>query len=127
MTQIYLAAHRVLKDSSRHQNPLLEPVVYITNVSLNPVIYHLEPHVITGPTSVNGLLPALPRCQFTSTLWMLACWKSSLGHVRSQGLPRCRCQALQSALLSGLGMDGGGDDRPARLNETRGMIDGRSG
>lgn len=93
----FILSATALKDSSRHQNPLLEPVVWITNVSLNSVIYHLEPHLITRPASVKALFPLLPRCQFTSTLWMLVCWKSSPGQVRSQGLPWCRCQALQSA------------------------------
>lgn len=95
----FILSGTALKDFSRHQNPLLEPVVWITNVSLNSVIYHLEPHLITRPASVNGLFPPLPRCQFTSTLWMLVCWKSSLGQLRSQGLPWCRCQALQSAVV----------------------------
>lgn len=112
-----------LEDSFSHQNKQLEPVVWITNVSLNPVIYHLEPPLITRPASRNGLFP---RCQFTSALCMLTHWKSSLGHVRSQGLPRRRCQALQSDRLVRYGRWGGGDDGPAALNGTEGMIDGCS-
>lgn len=106
-----------LEDSTGHQNPLREPVVYFTNVSLNSVIYHLEPRLIIRPASVNGLFTVFPRCQFMSTLWMLDCWKPSLGQVRSLCSPLCAHCLI-------LGMGGGGDDRPVGLDGTEEMIDG---
>ncbi len=86
----------------------------------------LEPRLITRPAAVNWSSPMPPRYQFTSTLWMLVCWKSSLGRDRSQGLPKWRCQALWSApCLISVWAVGVMIEQQGSM-ETEGMIDGRS-
>lgn len=56
----------------------------------------------------------------------LAFWKSSVGHIRSQGLPWRRCRGTLVCALSDFTYRRGGDDRTVGLDETEGKIDGSS-